>query len=137
MQRRLEKLSKFCDFARSLAELSPCTRRQNAAIIFSDDFREIYSIGYNGPPVKMPNNSCMFDNCTCAHAEINAIIKMGMMGGIMFTTKSPCIICANAILNCQKIHTVIYDKEHRDLSGLELIKMAGLIVCKYSEIMVI
>lgn len=132
--RRLLKLSKFCDFARSLAELSTCSRDKVGVITFADDFSRVHSIGYNGPPTNVAH-TCLVNLCNCAHAEMNAIVKGGK--GILFTTRSPCMMCTNAILNCKLIHTVIYDEEYRKLEGLDLLREAGITVWKYSEITVI
>ena len=132
MTRRQEKFSKFMEFCESLAKLSTCKRNQCGAIIFPEDFTGVKSIGYNGPPRGVHNNSCteVEGDCGCVHTETNAVIKFGFFEDrreyFLYSTTAPCKSCAGVILNCPPITTVIYDKPYRNDLGVELLLNHGV-----------
>ena len=77
---RWERKAKvFEAFLQSLKGLSTCKRKKCACIICDRDFMRVYSIGYNGPPSGIDNDSCTDEpkQCGCVHAEANALIKLG------------------------------------------------------------
>lgn len=98
------------------ASRSSCSRRQVGAVIVVE--KSIVSTGYNGTPrgVKncddggcprcageAPSGSALAE-CLCSHAEENAIVQAArrgnkIEGGALYTTLSPCLICAKMILN--------------------------------------
>lgn len=64
------------------------------------------------------------------HAELHTIgqaAKMGKstMGARLYATDSPCINCALAIV-ASGIKTVIYCRDYRDTSGIDLLKKCGI-----------
>lgn len=66
------------------------------------------------------------------HAEANALAfaaRHGMAtdGTDLYTTLSPCYECAKLIINAG-ISRVIFDRNYRDRTGLELLAAAGVIV---------
>ena len=66
------------------------------------------------------------------HAESNAIMKvakstMSCEGADLYTTTCPCFDCAKLIIQAG-ISNVYYTEDYRDMSGVELLKRAGIIV---------
>ena len=66
------------------------------------------------------------------HAESNALMKISKStltskGSILYTTTSPCFECAKLIIQAG-VEKVIYCEGYRDLSGISLLKKAGIIV---------
>lgn len=110
------------DMLRVLSRNSTCTRRQNAAILVSED-GNIISTGYNGPPRGMLHcgeNGCLrgqigldyipsgarLDMCSAMHAEKNAIINAAKEGinirkATLYTLYSPCFDCTKTIINSE------------------------------------
>lgn len=126
------KLAKFMNFADSLAELSTCKRLIVGAVIFPPDCSRVLSIGYNGPRRGVPNESCSNSegDCGCAHAEVNALLKLDVHSvwpAFLYTTLSPCAACANAIVNSGAIVAVIYDKTYRSTAGLQMLMASNVL----------
>lgn len=129
MQRYMRKIEKMITFCCDLSGLSTCQRYPTAAIVFPFDCTSIYAIGYNGPPVGTPNDSCVnaTGDCGCVHAEANALLKLtGRSPAILFCTVSPCVLCAGLIINSQRIDYVIYDKEYRNSRGVRRLLAAKI-----------
>jgi dCMP deaminase len=64
------------------------------------------------------------------HAESNAIMKvakstMSCDSAELYTTTCPCFDCAKLIIQAG-ISKVYYTEDYRDMSGVELLKMAGI-----------
>ena len=64
------------------------------------------------------------------HAEANAITKVAKStnsseGSTLYVTLSPCLECAKLIIQ-SGIKRVVYNEQYRDISGLELLKKAGI-----------
>ena len=118
----------FMDIARVVARRGNCRRRQVAALLVRD--RRIISTGYNGTPRGVRNcceggcARCASDapsgsglgECVCCHAEENAITQaachgIAVQGAVLYSTLSPCLICAKMIINAG-ITEVIYAEEY-------------------------
>lgn len=68
------------------------------------------------------------------HAEANAISKVAKStqscdGATLYVTDSPCYACS-LMMAQMGIKRVVYDREYRDISGLELLKSAGIKVVR-------
>lgn len=141
MQRHNLKLGTFRAFAYDLASLSTCKRNCVGAIVFPGDFSAVLAIGYNGPAKNRPNDSCTGErrNCGCAHAEANAVAKLPWSTQaerfVMFCTRTPCVFCANNIINCGRIWEYVYDAEvdHPVREGLALLREVGIQVTELSR----
>lgn len=115
----------FMDIAAAVSSRSSCIRRQIGAVIVKD--RRIISTGYNGTPRGTKNcdeggchrcsstaeSGTKLGECLCSHAEENAIIQaayhgIGVKGGVLYTTHSPCLLCTKLILN-SGIAEVVYN----------------------------
>ena len=133
----------FMDIAHVAASRSNCTRRQVAAVVVRD--KQIVSTGYNGTPRGVRNCSdggcprCNSDipsgeglgQCLCSHAEENAIVQAayhGIMlkGSTLYTTYSPCLLCAKMIINAGIVE-VVYDQRYSiDDVSMALLREAGV-----------
>lgn len=150
----MEELSKqerldhtFMKFAWSLADLSHCVRVQVGAVITKDN--RVISTGYNGSPHGYENCDYHFRNDSRStddpsfrhdhglwskhevHAEQNSILMAAKNGiavneGTIYTTISPCMDCAKAIIQ-SGIKRVVYDTEYdRDSYPLQFLKDNGI-----------
>lgn len=129
-----------------------CSRLQVGAVVSRDG--RILASGYNGAASGLPH--CSHDcNCTylngyhsprCAkeapctvsvHAECNAIAYaarhgLATQGATLTTTDSPCLPCAQLIVNAG-ITEVVYCREYRDTSGIELLIQAQIKVWSMAD----
>lgn len=130
------RIKVFARFVQDLATLSKCEERSVAAIITDRDMTQVYSIGINGGPKGLADCLCHIDGkYGCVHAEINALVKCRSdeTDKIMFVTLSPCKQCAAAIVNAPGSFSVVYYTEQwKDLTGIEILKNAG-IKCVYLD----
>ncbi len=135
----------FMNIAHVVASRSSCSRRQVAAVIVKD--KRIISTGYNGTPRGVPNCNeggcprCNSDSpsgkdlaeCLCSHAEENSIVQaayhgISVKGASLYTTFSPCLICAKMIIN-SGIEEVVYHKRYSiDQTSLHLLQQGGVLV---------
>lgn len=123
---------------------STCSRASVGAI-FSREGR-ILSTGYNGAPAGMTHceHSVMlvqdgqlmtYEGCRVAvHAEANGIAwaarcGVRLEGSELHTTRAPCRPCAQLIVNAGVVR-VVWRETHRDMTGVELLEMAGILVEK-------
>lgn len=126
-----------------LARRSTCIRRQLAAIIVVNN--QIVTTGYNGAPKHLPHcedmGGCLRDQegiksgthqerCRAVHAEENAIIQAAVqgrsiVGGILYSTAQPCVMCSRKIINAG-LKRVVFQEKYPDDLGLDMLKAAGL-----------
>lgn len=131
MTRRDQKLRIFADFAKDLSSLSTCRRASVGCVIVTPTLTEVLSVGYNGPPAGVSNDSCRADigECGCVHSESNALVKLKTEKSslLLICTTSPCERCAGLIVNCGRVSEVLYVDEYRDLTGVGLLRECGII----------
>ena len=140
MPKRITRDKLYMSTAELFALRSDCLRGQVGVVIIKD--HRIVCSGYNG---YLPNEKpCSSEICdlesTCSraiHAEMNAIMfaaKYGipLEGTILYSTTSPCINCAKAIVQAG-ISEVVFETEYRDNRGLELLKGKGIKVRNINE----
>ena len=127
----------YLEMARVWARNSYCTRRKVGALLVKD--RMIISDGFNGTPAGF-ENICE-DPATgktkpyVLHAEANAITKVAKsgnnsQGATLYVTDAPCMECAKLIIQAG-IRRVVYLIEYSVRDGIELLRRAGVEVCKY------
>ena len=126
----------WMSFAHSIARRSYDPRHQVGAVVVSEKNTQVLAIGYNGNYSGGPNQveSQEPGNSGMIHAEINALLKCDYNNTgkkIMYVTLSPCRMCAKAMIN-GGVGEVVYDEEYRDLSGVELLRSAGVAVRRYT-----
>lgn len=135
--------SAMLTIAEVYADMSTCARMHVGAIIVRQG--RTMGTGYNGAPAGLPH--CAHD-CDCApagmyhagdcaslvpcrtsvHAEANAIAfsahhGVATAGATMYTTLSPCVPCAQLIINAGLVR-VVYRDEYRDPAGIDLLRAA-------------
>lgn len=123
--------------AETWGKLSYCKRRKVGAIIVKN--RMIISDGYNGTPTGFENVCEDEENYTkwyVLHAEANAILKVASStqscnGATLYVTLSPCRECSK-LIHQSGISRVVYSEAYKDLSGVEFLQKAGVIVNQIS-----
>jgi dCMP deaminase len=140
---RIEMSTVYMQVAYQFAKLSYAQRRQVGCVIVKD--KQLVSFGYNGTP-KGFDNCCEFSDGVSVksiitkrevlHAESNAITKlakstMSSNDAELYTTTCPCFECAKLIIQAG-ILKVYYCEDYRDMSGVELLKIAGIEVKQVS-----
>ena len=133
----------FIDIAHVVARRSNCRRRQVAALIVVE--KRIISTGYNGTPRGIKNcyeggcprcagdskSGANLGDCICAHAEENAIVQaayhgISVRGGTLYSTISPCLMCAKMIINAG-LKEVDYEHDyHFQKTVRDLFRKAGV-----------
>lgn len=140
----------FMDIAEVVSSRSNCSRRHVAAVIVKD--HRIISTGYNGTPRGITNcfeGGCCrcnsetpsgekLEECICSHGEENAIVQAAYHGisvnqGILYTTYSPCLLCAKMIINAGIKEVVYKDRYTIDETSMKLLKEAGVKVRSLKE----
>ena len=130
----------YLEMARVWAKNSYCTRRKVGALLVKD--RMIISGGFNGTPSGFEN---ICEDPTTGktkpyvlHAEANAITKVAKSGNnsegaTLYVTDAPCLECSKLIIQAG-IKRVVYMIEYSVKDGIELLRRAGIEVCKYDNI---
>ena len=133
----------FMNIAHVAAERSSCSRRHVAAVIVKDN--RVISTGYNGTPRGVKNcddggcprcNSDVksghgLDECLCCHAEENAIVSAACHGikikhASLYTTFSPCLLCAKMIINSGIKEVIFHERYSIDSTSSALLQEAGV-----------
>lgn len=133
----------FMEIARVVALRSNCLRRHVAAVIVKD--KRIISTGYNGTPRGIRNcdeggcprcashapSGTNLTECLCSHGEENAIVQAAYHGicvkdSTLYTTYSPCLLCAKMIINAG-IREVVYRERYSiDSTARAILQEAGV-----------
>jgi dCMP deaminase len=127
--------------ARVVSLRATCSRLRVGAVIAYGG--RVISTGYNGSAPGMPHcldSGCQLDergHCVrTTHAEANAIAWAARYGLStdeceLYTTSSPCIICAKSIASAG-IVSVHYQAEYDESKGLYYLREAGIAVKKHN-----
>ncbi len=127
----------WMDVAHVISKRSPDPRLKVAAIVVPEDNTGILAQGYNGGPKGLYNAPVSTEpgKSGFIHAEANCLIKCPYHFPLkkhMYVTHSPCPECCRLIVNAG-ISRVVYDVPYRDLSGLDMLKQAGVEVMTLEE----
>ena len=138
----------FMKLAALVAERSTCLRHNIGAIIVKD--KRIIATGYNG--AARGKKDCLelgcikdqeglasglgYETCRAIHAEQNAIVQgsihgISVVGGTLYCTHTPCMICAKLIIQVGIKRIVSYNdfegdkgaKKYLEDAGVELVKI--------------
>lgn len=121
----------YLRFAHDLARRGTCKRLQVGCVITSEDFSDIFAVGYNGAAHGLPNG-CRRDtpgSCGCTHAEANAAFKCGRRGRaakLAFCTHQPCEMCAQALIQITGVQRVYYVAPYRLRDGLDILERVSI-----------
>ena len=135
----------FMNIAHVAAARSNCCRRHVAAVIVKD--KRVISTGYNGTPRGVANcdeggcprcNSDVasgsgLEDCLCCHAEENSIVQAAchgtsIEGATLYTTYSPCLLCAKMIINAGIQEVVFHERYSIDTTSSALLHEAGVLL---------
>lgn len=129
------------EIAQTVAKRSTCSRKNVGTVVAREG--RVLTMGYNGAPTGMAHCDHTNDpemiaqgfavdrGCTRAvHAEANAIAYAARYGidvsnSELFTTLSPCLSCAQLVINSGIIRVVCL-RVYRDTIGIRLLHDAGL-----------
>ena len=145
MRKRPTRDEVMMEIAESMATRSTCNKNQGVGVVITVDGR-VASTGYNGAPAGLPhcNHRCSCriespigvlheDTCelripceNAVHGECNAIAYaakhgVSLEGGWLYTTFSPCLSCAQLIINAG-ITRVVFAADFRDKRGLDVLQ---------------
>lgn len=125
----------WMNIAKEVSRRSPDDKFKVGTIIVTSDNTQVLSLGYNGDHAGGPNirESDEPGNSGFIHSEMNALIKLDFnnpKSKVMYVTLAPCRMCAKAIVNAG-IKKVVFAENYRDMSGIEVLKDAGIEVSKY------
>lgn len=136
--KRISRIELYMQVAHLFSGRATCARGQVGAVLIRD--KRIIASGYNGPPEgahHCEDQHCDLSKpCTHAvHAEANLIAfcaKYGIAtrGATLFITTSPCVKCAELIVQAGIIQ-VVYDSEYRDEAGINILFNASILLYKY------
>jgi dCMP deaminase len=118
----------FMEFAVAVSKLSTCARLQVGVVIVDPTLETVLAFGYNGNARGLPNrcdDERALGACGCVHAEINALLKTGRAEKIAFTTDTPCLACAKAMINAG-VTEVHAKRPYRLTHGMEAMKQANV-----------
>lgn len=136
----------FMQVAEVVSQRSTCLRRKVGAVLVKD--KHIMATGYNGAPTGMPHcTECLrkklkvpsgerHEICRAVHAEQNVIIQAAIhgrdtRGSEIYTTCSPCSICAKILLNAG-IRRVVYKGDYPDKLAMKILDDGGVIIENYN-----
>jgi dCMP deaminase len=127
----------FLDLARAASTRATCTRLQVGCVLVRE--RQVVSSGFNGSlpgDVHCADVGCLLGptgGCVrTQHAESNAVALAARRGIALdaceaFVTDSPCMACAR-LLVMAGVKRVVYAREYRDTSPLDVLRGAGVVV---------
>lgn len=132
----------FLTIATEVAKRSTCLRRQVGAVLVKE--KRILATGYNGAPRNIRHCSevgCLREKegvpsgerhelCRGLHAEMNALLQAAMYGvtvrgATIYTTSSPCSLCAKMLINGDVERVVCVGHYPDDLAD-EMLAEAGV-----------
>jgi len=132
------------NIAQVMALRGTCSRAQVGAVFALEG--RVLSTGYNGAPAGIAHCAHVVDRdpeftqsypddpgCLLSvHAEANAIAfaakhGVALAGSDVFTTLSPCLACAQLLINVG-IKRCVAELAYRRQDGLELLHSAGIVV---------
>lgn len=138
----------FMRIAQVASTRSNCIKRKVGAVVVKD--RRIVSTGYNGTPRGTKNcneggcprcsslavSGTRLDECLCSHAEENAITQAAYHGtsvkdGCLYSTFSPCLMCAKMIINSGITEVVFNVGYPLNDSTFRLFEEAGVTIREY------
>lgn len=155
MRQRPSREKVLMEMAEVQAQRSTCARAQVGVVIARDG--RVLVTGYNGAPSGVPHCDHSQDDqlarqairrragdgvpkgCTIAvHAEANAVayaarFGVALGGSTLYTTYSPCLACAQVIINAG-VERVVALKKYRISDGENLVRQSGLSMVYFEDV---
>lgn len=147
MRERPSRHAVLMHMAEAQAERGTCSRAQVGVVIAREG--RVLVTGYNGAPAGMlhcnHNPANFIDQLpaeagclTSVHAEANAVayaarFGVALEGATLYTTYTPCLACAQIIINAG-IRGVVALHAYRLTTGVDLIRQAGLSMDLYKDV---
>ena len=132
----------FLTIALEVRRRSTCLRRQVGAVLVKE--KRILATGYNGAPRHIRHCSevgCLREKkgvpsgerhelCRGLHAEMNALLQAALYGitvkgATIYTTSSPCSLCAKMLINAD-VERVVCLEDYADDLAAEMFEEAGI-----------
>jgi dCMP deaminase len=131
------------NIAQVMSHRGTCARAQVGAVFALEG--RVLSTGYNGAPAGLAHCVHVSEpldatvdrtndpGCVLAvHAEANAVAfaakhGVSLAGATLYTTLSPCLACAQLLINVG-VKRVVADLAYRRVDGLELLRSAAVVV---------
>jgi dCMP deaminase len=133
----------FMNIALVVRSRGNCLLAQVGAVIVMG--KRIISTGYNGTPIGVKNcldggcQRCLDKStgkiksgerkgdCLCVHAEVNAIVQSAYhgiptRGTMLYSTHSPCLLCAKQIINAGIIGVSYCQEDSDEAESINLLK---------------
>ena len=134
---RLNKDNYFLALAKQVAQRGTCSRRKVGCVLV-DSNSHIVATGYNGVPKNFPHcldKPCAgakyppgkgLELCEAIHAESNAFLQCRSDDNslTMYTTTTPCVVCARIICNSNVKRVVSISQYSHDI--LSIFATAGI-----------
>lgn len=126
------------ELAISLSGRSTCGRKKVGCVIASEDYSNIFGIGYNGSAKGMKNgcDSQTPGDCGCLHAEDNALLKVNegsYIPKVAFVSLAPCKYCAKRFINKGGFKKIFYFENYRKADGIKLLDEAGITTLNFQD----
>ena len=133
MLERISRQMMFMEMAKVVAKRATCFRLNVGALVTHDN--RVVSIGWNGSPPGEPH--CTGHTCAGAsqcrqtiHAEVNALRYIPSWDDDrvfdLYVTDSPCVDCANYILEHGYVGRVFFATPYRIATGLDILVGEGI-----------
>jgi dCMP deaminase len=122
----------YMSLAVQLEKRSTCQRKSVGCVITSTDYRKVLAVGYNGNASGLPNGCDHPEKqggCQCLHAEENSVINCDVpryVEKMVFTTWSPCVMCAKRLINLGNVKKVFYYQQYSSTEGLDILEKSGI-----------
>ena len=131
------------------ASLSKAVRAQVGAVLVTS--HGVTLTGYNGTPRGLdncceelkpqpfPHEPALVTKPEVIHAELNCIMKAAREGvscidSTVYVTLAPCVQCSAMMIQAG-VKRLVYKTPYRDMSGLLLLKEAGVLTQSFHEAM--
>ena len=121
----------YSEFANAISQWSHDPKTKVGTVIVSEDYSEVYAVGYNGTAKGLSNKRVSKEDGQSGylHSEINALIKCKASKEskkIIFLTHSPCRLCAIGLINLGNVTHVYYNQAYGTNEGLNLLNQSWI-----------
>jgi len=132
------------EIAKTASKRASCLRGKKVGAVLVRE-KQILATGYNGAPKGVKDclelDECIrekkniasgerLEYCRATHAEQNAIAQaasqgIATKGATLYTTHSPCVLCAKLLINAG-VKEIVYTEEEKDDMSKDVLEEAGV-----------